>query len=40
MSSQEQNSNKAFKQTQASTTTKKKKKVQPPPDIKKPKKTE
>lgn len=37
MSSQEQNSNKALKQTQASPT---KKKVQPPPDIKKPKKTE
>lgn len=38
MSSQEQNSNKALKQTQASAT--KKKKVQPPPDLKKPKKTE
>ena len=38
MSSQEQNSNKALKQMQASLT--KKKKVQPPPDIKKPKKTE
>lgn len=38
MSSEEQNSNKALKQTQASGT--KKKKLQPPPDIKKPKKTE
>lgn len=38
MSSQEQNSNKALKQTQASPI--KKKKIQPPPDLKKPKKTE
>lgn len=38
MSSQEQNSNQGFKQTQASAT--KKKKLQPPSDIKKPKKTE
>jgi hypothetical protein len=38
MSNQEQNSNQAFKQTQATGT--KKKKPQPPPDIKKPKKTD
>lgn len=38
MSSQEENSNKALKQTQASGT--KKKKLQPPTDIRKPNKTE
>jgi len=38
MSSQKQNSNQAFKQTQAIGT--KKKKPQPPADIKKPNKTE